>query len=243
MCLICPLRDDCRGRDRAEEFPVKARVAQVKRTETVAIIRKWGKTYYCEQVPEGKPWHGLWRFPDFDPVRMDAGRSDCEDQVWNHQVFRDDGGDRGQSGRDGVPVTAAIKYGHYEAYAVTMEVCGAALETGDQDDRKNQSVITELGEGSIPPISPPISSALSHRNACLSRCSSDESGRLDPRRIMITSGCPKNQKRCFQRSGWVETLVEAGISISVPASHGALTAKSQLFQAGGNWLTGEQKRE
>jgi A/G-specific adenine glycosylase len=72
LCLICPLREGCRGRDRAEEFPVKSRVAQVKRVETVAIIKK-GKSFYCEQVPEGKPWHGLWRFPDFDPARMVPG--------------------------------------------------------------------------------------------------------------------------------------------------------------------------
>ena len=72
LCLVCPLRDDCQGRDRAEEFPVKSRIAQVKREEVVAIIRK-GKTFYCEQVPEGKPWHGLWRFPDFDPSCMEQG--------------------------------------------------------------------------------------------------------------------------------------------------------------------------
>jgi A/G-specific adenine glycosylase len=72
LCLICPLHEGCRGRDRAEEFPVKSRVAQVKRTEIVAILKK-GKSFYCEQVPEGKPWHGLWRFPDFDPARMEQG--------------------------------------------------------------------------------------------------------------------------------------------------------------------------
>jgi A/G-specific adenine glycosylase len=72
MCLICPLNDKCKARDRAEEFPVKARVAQVKRTEIVAILKK-GKSFYCEQVPEGKPWHGLWRFPDFDAERMEQG--------------------------------------------------------------------------------------------------------------------------------------------------------------------------
>ena len=72
MCLICPLNCECRGRDRAEEFPVKSRVAQVKRAETVAILRH-GSRFYCEQVPEGKPWHGLWRFPDFDPARMKKG--------------------------------------------------------------------------------------------------------------------------------------------------------------------------
>jgi A/G-specific adenine glycosylase len=70
MCLICPLNADCQGRDRAEQFPVKSRVAQEKRTETIAILARAG-THYCEQVPDGKPWHGLWRFPDFDPVRME----------------------------------------------------------------------------------------------------------------------------------------------------------------------------
>jgi A/G-specific adenine glycosylase len=74
MCLICPLRDNCRGRDRAHEFPVKSRIAQVRRTETVAVIRR-GKHLYCEQVPEGKPWHGLWRFPDFDCATMVAGET------------------------------------------------------------------------------------------------------------------------------------------------------------------------
>jgi A/G-specific adenine glycosylase len=94
MCLICPLRDDCRGRDRAEEFPVKSRDAQIKRTEVVAVIA-WGKSFYCEEVPVGKPWHGLWRFPDFDPARMER----IED-------------------------FARIKYG-ITKYAVTMEVVSA----------------------------------------------------------------------------------------------------------------------
>ena len=69
MCLICPLNAECRGRDHAEDFPVKSRIAQEKRSETVAILAR-GESFYCEQVPEGKPWHGLWRFPDFDPARM-----------------------------------------------------------------------------------------------------------------------------------------------------------------------------
>jgi A/G-specific adenine glycosylase len=69
MCLICPLRLDCAGRDHAEDFPVKSRVATEKRHETIAILRH-GNRFYCEEVPEGKPWHGLWRFPDFDPARM-----------------------------------------------------------------------------------------------------------------------------------------------------------------------------
>jgi len=94
ICLICPLRDDCRGRDRAGEFPVKSRVAQVKRAEIVAILKK-GERFYCEQVPEGKPWHGLWRFPDFDPARMTRGE-----------------------------VIARIKYG-ITKYAVTMEAVSA----------------------------------------------------------------------------------------------------------------------
>lgn len=77
MCLICPLNSGCKGRDRAEEFPVKARVASIKRAETVALIKK-GTRFYCEQVPEGKAWHGLWRFPEFDPARMEKGKSVAE---------------------------------------------------------------------------------------------------------------------------------------------------------------------
>ena len=73
LCLLCPLKRDCLGRPHAEEFPVKTRVAQVKREETIAILRK-GDKFYCEQVSEGKPWHGLWRFPDFDSERMEEGR-------------------------------------------------------------------------------------------------------------------------------------------------------------------------
>ena len=69
MCLICPLNAECRGRDRAEDFPVKSRIAQEKRSETIAVIAS-GESFFCEQVPAGKPWHGLWRFPDFDPARM-----------------------------------------------------------------------------------------------------------------------------------------------------------------------------
>jgi A/G-specific adenine glycosylase len=94
LCLICPLQVECRGRDRAEEFPVKSRMAQIKREEIVAILKK-GKRFYCEPVPEGKPWHGLWRFPDFDPARMDRGE-----------------------------VIAKIKYG-ITKYSVTMEAVAA----------------------------------------------------------------------------------------------------------------------
>jgi A/G-specific adenine glycosylase len=71
-CLICPLQTGCRGRSRAEDFPVKSRTPQVKRTEIVAIIQH-GQSFYCEQVAAGKPWHGLWRFPDFDSARMTQG--------------------------------------------------------------------------------------------------------------------------------------------------------------------------
>ncbi len=73
---------------------MKSRVAQVKRAEVVAILRK-GNAYYCEQVPEGKPWHGLWRFPDFDPARMEQGE-----------------------------VIARLKYG-ITKYSVTMEAVSA----------------------------------------------------------------------------------------------------------------------
>lgn len=77
MCLICPLKKGCAGRDRAEEFPVKERIASVKRIETVAILRN-GERIYGEEVSAGKPWHGLWRFPDFDPVRMEEGPAVAE---------------------------------------------------------------------------------------------------------------------------------------------------------------------
>lgn len=77
MCLICPLSELCQGRDQAEEFPVKTRLATIKREETVAILQR-GDCFYCEQVAEGKPWHGLWRFPDFDPDRMEAGETVAE---------------------------------------------------------------------------------------------------------------------------------------------------------------------
>jgi len=73
MCLICPLQRHCEGKERAEEFPVKTRIATEKRTETVAILRH-GDRFCLEQVPEGKPWHGLWRFPDFDKAKMRGGR-------------------------------------------------------------------------------------------------------------------------------------------------------------------------
>jgi A/G-specific adenine glycosylase len=72
LCLLCPLKRDCLGKDRAEEFPVKTRIATVKRVETVAILQH-GDRFYCEQVREGMPWQGLWRFPDFDPARMIEG--------------------------------------------------------------------------------------------------------------------------------------------------------------------------
>ncbi len=72
LCLVCPLRDACRGRVRAEAFPVKTRVAILRREETVAILRSADRLY-AEQVPAGLPWHGLWRFPAFDSKRMTPG--------------------------------------------------------------------------------------------------------------------------------------------------------------------------
>ncbi|MCE0522381.1 MAG: A/G-specific adenine glycosylase [Methylacidiphilales bacterium] len=109
LCLICPLQDSCRGRDRAGEFPVKSRVVQVKRTETVAILKK-GKSFYCEQVTEGKPWHGLWRFPDFDPARMEQGN-----------------------------VIARIKYG-ITKYSVTMRAVSAKWSPADGSKGKGSVV-------------------------------------------------------------------------------------------------------
>jgi A/G-specific adenine glycosylase len=111
LCLICPLKEGCKGRDHAEEFPVKSRIAQVKRTEIVAIIKK-GKRFYCEQVPEGKPWHGLWRFPDFDPERMSFAQS------------TEEVGGRGLKRGKGRSVIATIKYG-ITKYSVTMEAVAA----------------------------------------------------------------------------------------------------------------------
>jgi A/G-specific adenine glycosylase len=111
LCLICPLRDDCRGRDRAEEFPVKSRVAQEKRTEIVAILRH-GSRLYCEQVPEGKPWHGLWRFPDFDPEKMIFARR------------TEEVGGRGRKRGEEGEVIATIKYG-ITKYSVTMTAVAA----------------------------------------------------------------------------------------------------------------------
>jgi A/G-specific adenine glycosylase len=94
LCLLCPLRADCAGRGRANEFPVKSREATVQRAETVAIL-KHGARFYCEEVPAGKPWHGLWRFPDFDSARMERGK-----------------------------IVARIKYG-ITKYAVTMQAVSA----------------------------------------------------------------------------------------------------------------------
>jgi A/G-specific adenine glycosylase len=94
LCLLCPLKRDCLGRSRAEEFPVKTRMATVKRVETIAILQH-GDRFCCEQVPEGLPWHGLWRFPDFDPARMVEGEE-----------------------------IASIRYG-ITKYAVTMRVVAA----------------------------------------------------------------------------------------------------------------------
>jgi A/G-specific adenine glycosylase len=94
LCLLCPLKGGCAGKDQAEDFPVKSRIATEKRTEVVAILHQ-EDCFYCEQVPEGKPWHGLWRFPDFDPARMKPGE-----------------------------VLAKIKYG-ITKYAVTMEAVAA----------------------------------------------------------------------------------------------------------------------
>ena len=72
LCLLCPLQNDCAGRDRTQDFPVKSRPESIKRQETVAILRR-EDCIYCEQVGAGKPWHGLWRFPELDSSRMDAG--------------------------------------------------------------------------------------------------------------------------------------------------------------------------
>lgn len=115
MCLICPLKSGCAGQDRAEEFPVKARTASVKRMEVVAIIKK-GKGFYCEQVPEGKPWHGLWRFPDFDPARMSFAQRTEE----RH----------GRGLQRGGKVIATIKYG-ITKYSVTMDAVEATWSSAN----------------------------------------------------------------------------------------------------------------
>ena len=109
LCLVCPLRGECRGSAHAEDFPVKSRIAQVKREEVVAIIRQ-GDTFYCEQVPEDKPWHGLWRFPDFDPEKMQF--------IQRTEEVRGRGLERGKE------TLTTIRYG-ITKYAVTMAAVAA----------------------------------------------------------------------------------------------------------------------
>jgi len=63
-------------------------------------------------VPEGKPWHGLWRFPDFDAARMSfAPRTE---ELGASGMRR---GTRGET-------IAMIKYG-ITKYSVTMEAVSA----------------------------------------------------------------------------------------------------------------------
>jgi A/G-specific adenine glycosylase len=99
LCLLCPLKDGCLGRAQAEDFPVKTRVETIRREESVAILRQ-GEKLYCEQVEAGKPWHGLWRFPDLDLERMEPG-----------------------------DVLAKLRYG-ITRYAVTMQAVAACWKTG-----------------------------------------------------------------------------------------------------------------
>ena len=69
LCLLCPLKRRLhRSASRAEEFPVKTRVEVIKREETIADDPRRVTQSTAEQVPEGRPWHGLWRFPDFDSL-------------------------------------------------------------------------------------------------------------------------------------------------------------------------------
>ena len=90
-------------------------MVQVKRSEIVAILKK-GKSFYCEQVPEGKPWHGLWRFPDIDPARMERGE-----------------------------VIARIKYG-ITKYSVTMQAVSAKWSPADGSKGKGSGRYLTLEE-------------------------------------------------------------------------------------------------
>jgi A/G-specific adenine glycosylase len=114
LCLLCPLKDDCAGRSHAQDFPVKSRAATVKRSETIAILRR-GDCFYCEQVAAGKPWHGLWRFPDWDPAQMEKG-----------------------------DVLAQLKYG-ITKYAVTLEAVAAEWRNKEEDSGSRLKESTRTG--------------------------------------------------------------------------------------------------
>jgi adenine-specific DNA glycosylase len=95
LCLICPLQNSCAGRDRAEEFPVKSRVATVKRiAETVAILKK-GKSFIASRCPEGKAVARPLALPRFRSGADGAGRGAGDDQIRHHEIFGDDGGGLG----------------------------------------------------------------------------------------------------------------------------------------------------
>ncbi len=72
-CLLCPLADDCRARERGivEQLPTPrpARVRR-KRVSYVVVATQRDGSILLEQRPPSGIWGGLWSFPEFDDLTL-----------------------------------------------------------------------------------------------------------------------------------------------------------------------------
>ncbi|MBS0449485.1 MAG: A/G-specific adenine glycosylase [Proteobacteria bacterium] len=79
LCLVCPLRDDCRAAQAGtqDRYPVKTRKLRRGAREHWWLWLAWRGSVWLLQRPERGVWAGLWSLPEFDSAdAFDAATSD-----------------------------------------------------------------------------------------------------------------------------------------------------------------------
>ena len=66
-CLLCPMAEDCSARREGapERYPVKTRLSQRGRRETVWLWLRWRESTWLVQRPPTGVWASLWSLPEF----------------------------------------------------------------------------------------------------------------------------------------------------------------------------------
>jgi A/G-specific adenine glycosylase len=126
-CLLCPLRDICRGHARglAETLPKRrAKTRQTQVTERAIILRKGKQVLLCQRTSDAVRWANMWEFPTSNSL-LDANTL-CQELTGYHCS-------------DARPI-GSLEYG-ITRFKVTLEVIEAKYNGGRQQHDAYQKLV------------------------------------------------------------------------------------------------------
>ncbi len=126
-CLLCPLRDLCRGHARGLAALLPKRLAKTRQTqvtERAIILRKGGQVLLCQRTSQAARWANMWEFPTSQST-FDVN-TQCQELT-------------GYRCSDARPV-GSLEYG-ITRFKVTLEVIEAKYKGGRQQHHAYQKLV------------------------------------------------------------------------------------------------------